>query len=138
MVDDVLLAKAESIERCLRRVREEYDGHEDELVTNYTRQDALLLNLLRACETSIDIAMHLVRRQRLGIPQNSRHAFEMLAHAGLLPAELADAMKRMVGFRNVAIHHYRELDLDIVRRIVTEQLGAFRALARLAIERAGG
>lgn len=137
MVDDVLLAKAESIERCLRRVREEYDGHETDLATDYTRQDALLLNLLRACETSIDIAMHLVRERRLGIPQNSRHAFEMLTDAGLLPAELAESMKRMVGFRNVAIHHYRELDLAIVRRIVTERLGDFRALARLAIEHAG-
>ncbi|MDZ7810090.1 MAG: hypothetical protein U5L11_07940 [Arhodomonas sp.] len=50
MADDVVLEKAASIERCLQRVVEEYEGHEGELAENYTRQDALLLNLLRACE----------------------------------------------------------------------------------------
>lgn len=63
MADDVLLGKASTIERCLGRILEEYRGHETELETNFTRQDALLLNLLRACEASIDAAMHLVRLQ---------------------------------------------------------------------------
>ena len=49
MADDVTLNKAASIERCLDRVRQEYAGHEDELATNFTRQDAIVLNLLRAC-----------------------------------------------------------------------------------------
>ncbi len=34
-------------------------------------------------------------------------------------------MKKMVGFRNVAVHDYRKLDLEIVRRIVTEHLDDF-------------
>lgn len=59
MADDVLLNKAASIERCLKRVREEYDGHEEEIATDFTRQDALVLNLLRACETAIDLAVHV-------------------------------------------------------------------------------
>ena len=45
MADDVLLNKAGSIERCLKRILEEYRGHEAELESNFTRQDALLLNL---------------------------------------------------------------------------------------------
>ncbi|WP_440998011.1 type VII toxin-antitoxin system HepT family RNase toxin [Arhodomonas sp. SL1] len=126
MADDVVLEKAASIERCLQRVVEEYDGHEGELAENYTRQDALLLNLLRACETSIDLAMHVVRTHRLGVPQNSRHAFELLCEGGFLSADLAAAIKRMVGFRNIAIHNYRELDLEIIRSIVTERLDNFR------------
>lgn len=71
-MDEVLLGKAAIIERCLRRINEEYRGHEAEFATNFTKQDAILLNLLRACEASIDAAMHLVRRHRLGIPTESR------------------------------------------------------------------
>ena len=48
-MDDVLLNKAAIIERCLQRISEEYQGHENELETNYTRQDSIILNLLRAC-----------------------------------------------------------------------------------------
>ena len=33
-MDRVLFSKFRSIERCLRRVREEYVGHEDEFATN--------------------------------------------------------------------------------------------------------
>ena len=83
MADDVLLNKAASIKRCLKRIDEEYRGHEREFKTNQTRQDALVLNLLRACETAIDPAMHLVRVRKLGLPQESRDAFNMLGKAGV-------------------------------------------------------
>ena len=74
-MDDVLLNKAAIIERCLQRISEEYQGHENELETNYTKQDSIILNLLRACEASIDAAMHLVRIKKIGLPQQSRDAF---------------------------------------------------------------
>ena len=50
MIDRVLLSKARSIERCVDRVREEYVGYEGDFATNWTRQDAAVLNLIRACE----------------------------------------------------------------------------------------
>jgi uncharacterized protein YutE (UPF0331/DUF86 family) len=34
-------------------------------------------------------------------------------------------MRAMVGFRNVAVHRYQELDLKIVRSILRERLGDF-------------
>ena len=83
-MDDVLLGKAAIIERCLRRIDEEYRGHEAELATNFTRQDSILLNLQRACEASIDAAMHLVRLHRLGIPTDSRAGFSLLVQAGVV------------------------------------------------------
>ena len=81
--------------------------------------------------------MHLVRRQRLGIPQESREGFELLAKAGLLPAALAESLKRMVGFRNVAVHAYRLLDLAIVQAIVESHLGELLEFARLAVKAHG-
>lgn len=83
MVSDVLLNKAAIIECCLARVESEYHGREDELETNYTCQDSIILNLQRACEASIDAAMHLVRVKKLGVPQESRDAFDMLGEAGI-------------------------------------------------------
>ena len=73
-MDDVLLNKAAAIERALRRVREEHAGDDARLLLDQTRQDAIILNLQRACESSIDAAMHLVRIERLGVPQESREA----------------------------------------------------------------
>lgn len=129
-MDEVLLGKAAIIERCLRRIDEEYRGHEGELATNYTRQDSILLNLQRACEASIDAAMHLVRKHRLGVPVESRQAFSMLSGAGLLERELSQHLESMVGFRNVAVHNYRELDIEIVRNILEERLGDLKHFAQ--------
>ena len=125
MVDDVLVNKAASIERAVQRVREEHAGDDANLLENQTRQDAIVLNLQRACESSIDAAMHLVRVRRLGVPQESREAFELLETAGHIEPALAERMKKMVGFRNVAVHNYQKPNIEVVRHIVRERLDDF-------------
>jgi uncharacterized protein YutE (UPF0331/DUF86 family) len=79
--------------------------------------------------------MHVVRVHRLGVPQDSREAFDLLERAGQLDAVLAGRMKRMVGFRNVAVHDYQRLNLDIVRSIVHERLDDFLAFTTLLLRR---
>lgn len=68
MVDDVLVNKATTIERCVARAREEYYADPASFATNFTRQDAAVLNVQRACEAALDIGQHLIRRERLGVP----------------------------------------------------------------------
>lgn len=133
MADDVLLNKVAVIERCLKRVEEEYRGHEHEFRGNFTRQDSIVLNLLRACEASIDLAMHLVRTKKLGLPQESREAFTLLEQSGLLYAEIATRMRAMVGFRNIAVHDYQKLSLDVVQSILEKHLDDFRRYTAAAL-----
>ncbi len=125
MVDDILLAKAASIERCLRRIEEEYRGREAGLESDWTRQDSIVLNLQRACEAAIDIAMHLVRERALGLPTESRDAFRFIRDAGIITEALSKRMESMVGFRNIAVHEYQSMRLDVVRHILDERLGDF-------------
>jgi uncharacterized protein YutE (UPF0331/DUF86 family) len=134
MADDVVLNKAASIERCLHRIVQEYGGNQQNLVANQTKQDAIILNLQRACETVIDLAMYVVSQRRLGVPQESRDAFALLQAAGILPADLAARMQRMVGFRNVAVHEYTRLNLDIVHMIITKHLDDFRAFSSTIVK----
>ncbi len=134
MTNDVLLNKVAIIERCLERIAEEYLGHEDEFETNFTRQDSIILNLQRSCEASIDAAMHLVRIKKLGIPQESRDAFTLLTDANILPANLSDRLKTMVGFRNIAVHDYRKLNLKIVRSVIETRLDDFREFTQILLK----
>ncbi len=78
-MDEVLLGKAAIIERCLKRIADEYVGHE---------------------------------------------------------AELGSKLISMVGFRNVAVHNYQELDLDILRSILAERLGDLRTFSALLLRAA--
>jgi uncharacterized protein YutE (UPF0331/DUF86 family) len=134
MADDVVLNKAASIERCLQRVREEYAGDMQNLVANQTKQDAIILNLQRACETAIDLGMYVVSQRKLGVPQDSRDAFMLLQAAGILSVNLATRMQRMVGFRNVAVHEYTRLNLDVVLAIITTQLDDFRTFSSTIVK----
>jgi uncharacterized protein YutE (UPF0331/DUF86 family) len=134
MADDVILNKAGIIERCIARVREEHDGNDSVLSEDMTKQDSIILNLQRACEASIDLAMHLVSRQGLGVPQESRDAFALLEEANLIEQDLAELLVNMVGFRNIAVHDYRKLDLEIVVSIINKQLDVFLEFSRWAIK----
>lgn len=134
MADDVILNKAASIERCLKRIEDEYAGNKQNLVGNQTKQDAIILNLQRACETAIDLAMYVISQRKLGVPQDSRDAFALLQTADILPADLARRLQRMVGFRNVAVHEYTRLNLDVVLSIITNQLDVFRTFSSTIVK----
>ncbi len=133
-MDDVLLNKVAIIERSLQRINEEFVGYETELETNFTKQDSITLNLLLACEAAIDSAMHVVRIKKLGVPQSSRHAFELIEQAGLLDITTANQMKAMIGFRNTAVHDYQKINFAIMRSILTNRLVDFVGYTKVLIE----
>lgn len=123
--DDVLLNKAATIERCVLRARDEYQKDPASFATDFTRQDAAILNIQRACEAALDMGQYLIRKHKLGIPQSSRDVFSLLATAGYLSAELAENMKKMVGFRNIAVHEYQRLQLAVTEYVITQRLDDF-------------
>jgi len=130
MADDVLLNKAATIERCVARARDEYNADPETFATNFTRQDAAILNIQRACEAALDMGHHIIRRESLGLPQSSRDVFALLAAAHWLEPKLAESMKHMVGFRNIAVHEYQTLQLPITVNIIQWHLDEFLACSR--------
>lgn len=131
--DDVIINKAATIERCVARAREEYARNPATFAIDHTRQDAAILNIQRACEAALDMGQHLIRRERLGVPQSARDVFDLLAEAGWIDAALADVLKRMVGFRNIAVHDYQTLQLPITVAIIEKHLDDFLAFTRTVI-----
>ena len=136
MVNDVLINKAASIERCIKRVREEYAKAGSNFANDYSRQDAAILNIQRACEAALDMGQHIIRQERLGIPQSARDVFVLLAQAGWIDTHLSDVMKRMVGFRNIAVHDYQTLLLPIVEKIIATHLDDFLRFSSCVLNRA--
>ncbi len=135
MADDVLLNKAATIERCVARAREEYAAANGQFATDFSRQDAAILNIQRACEATLDIGNHLVRLNRLGIPQSARAVFDLLAQSGWIDEDLANRLKNMVAFRNIAVHDYRNLQLPITENIICHHLDDFLAFTRAVLTR---
>ena len=134
---DVLIGKQQSIERCLARVRQAWAQPSPlPFEEDYDKQDIIVLNLQRACEQVIDMANHVVNVKRLGWPRTSAESFDLLAQAGMIPAATAVNMKAMVGLRNVAVHQYRDLDLDIITAVIRDHLDDLSGFARTMVARA--
>ena len=134
MPDDIILNKAETIEKCLERIRTEYAGTSSNLLDNVTKQDSIILNLERACQAAVDMGMRVVRKKKLGIPKESRDAFALLETSGIISKELKQKMFGMVGFRNTAVHNYKGLNLNIVEAIIKKHLDDFIEFSKICLK----
>jgi uncharacterized protein YutE (UPF0331/DUF86 family) len=68
----------------------------------------------------------VVAASGLGTPSSNAEAFRLLERAGVLPAEVATSLAGAVGFRNVLVHGYAEVD----DRQVIDNLGKLGSLHR--------
>lgn len=132
-MNDVILNKTTTIERCVNRIHEVYEGNPESL-TDFTKQDSIILNIQRACEASIDLAMHIVSEHKLGVPKASREAFKLLQEADLIDADLAKTLMNMVGFRNIAVHDYQALELAILEAILEKHINDFKDFTKVILQ----
>ena len=49
-MNDIVVNKIQSMQRCIARVREEYEFAGGNLASDITHQDAAVLDIMRACE----------------------------------------------------------------------------------------
>ena len=130
---DVVIAKLESLRRCVERVRTRTPESAEVLSTSHDAQDIVCLNLERAVQACVDIAAHIVADSECVVPDTMAGTFDALERQGVLSRELAERMRRAVGFRNISVHAYQTLDWEIVHSIATKRLGDFVEFGR-AIE----
>jgi uncharacterized protein YutE (UPF0331/DUF86 family) len=137
-MNEIILNKKISIERCIQQI-ETYYALDNGLpfATDYLRQDAISMNLERACELAIDIANHLIKSRKLGLPQDSRDSFALLQQAGLITIEQMNGLQAMIGFRNTLVHQYQKLNLRIMVNVIEHHLRELLDFAQAALDAAG-
>jgi uncharacterized protein YutE (UPF0331/DUF86 family) len=118
---DVVLAKAASIQKCLRRIKE-VTGLNPDTLGEINIQDIFVLNLQRAVQSTIDLAAHVTASEGLGIPDTIKDNFLRLEQAGIISKDLSKRMQAMVGFRNIAIHDYQAINVEILKTILIQNL----------------
>jgi uncharacterized protein YutE (UPF0331/DUF86 family) len=79
----------------------------------------------------------LIRREKLSVPQSARDVFTLLAGAGWIPLPLAEQLRHMVGFRNIAVHDDQALQLPITVSIITGHLDEFLQYSEMLLRRGG-
>ncbi len=125
MTDAGLLAKKLTrIEACIKDL---------ELVTpasieaNIVHERFVEHTLQIAIQAAVDIASHIVSDERLGDADTNHALFDLIARHGWIPDDQIPVMHRMVGFRNVLVHEYEDVDVRLVRAIVERHVNDLQA-----------
>ena len=130
-MDAVILEnKLDSLGRCMQRVEDKCPDNAATLRDDPDLQDIVVLNLSRAVHICVDIATHWLADSSQPAPATMGQSFELLAREGWIRDSLAERLKKSVGFRNIALQNYENLDWIIVHAVATRHLDDFRALAR--------
>ncbi|MBF0507866.1 MAG: DUF86 domain-containing protein [Deltaproteobacteria bacterium] len=134
-MDDVILNKKESIEQCVRQIRLYYAKHSDlSFEEDHFKQDAIATQLQQAADKCIDLANHIVRIKKLGIPKEKKDGFVLLAGAGIITKELSMRLECMVGFRNILVHEYQTVELMIFKDVIENHLDDLILLTSCILE----
>jgi uncharacterized protein YutE (UPF0331/DUF86 family) len=130
MDKEVISAKLESLRRCIQRIQDKTPDSAALLLEDNDIQDIICVNLERAVQLCVDLASHIIAESDLPAPGSMGESFEQLRRLELISDKLAGRMKKAVGFRNVAVHAYQEINWEIVYAIITSRLEDFVEFAR--------
>ena len=121
MTDPQLLAKKLAlIETCVAELRR---LAQPDLLDTDVREERFVEHTLQiAIQAAQDVASHIVSDERLGEPRTNRELFDLLLRGGWLTESEVRPLSQMVGFRNVLVHGYGDIDLSVVRDILENHL----------------
>jgi uncharacterized protein YutE (UPF0331/DUF86 family) len=135
MDKEVISVKLESLRRCIQRIKEKTPSSAAALLEDIDLQDIICVNLERAVQLCVDLASHIIAESEMPAPGNMGESFEELCKLGLISGDLAARMKKAVGFRNIAVHAYQEINWKMVYSIITTRMADFVDFAK-AVSRA--
>lgn len=115
-------SRATTIQRCIDRLEEIHPRSVNEYPSSHDREDLLLINLIRLAEACIDIAKHVAKLTGHASLRDAHSSFRSAAEDLDISLKEAEALAKMVGFRNLAVHDYTKIESSIVEDIVENHL----------------
>jgi uncharacterized protein YutE (UPF0331/DUF86 family) len=121
MTDRPLIEKRLAIiDTCVADLRRL--GRVEQLETDVRERRFVERTLQVAIQAALDVASHIVSDRRLGEPATNRELFLFLERDGWIPSALRESLSDMAGFRNVLVHGYDDVDMMVVRDVLTYHL----------------
>lgn len=120
-MSDILIQKKINVERCIKQVRNYYTiPSEKSFPDDCLKQDAVSMNLYRAYQQCVDMANHVIRMKKLGMPAETAESFKLLRKENIIDEDLEEKLIGMVEFRNVIIYKHQEIDYRKIKDMVNK------------------
>lgn len=79
-------------------------------------------HLIVGIEAAIDLANHLVAKNRWRAPEDYADTFRIMEEHNLVDAEFAERLQRMARFRNRLIHIYWDINDETIYNLLQEDV----------------
>ena len=130
---EMILRKWNLINRCVKYLKS-VDPKIVDLESDYEKQSAVERNFQLAIESAICIGEIIISEEGFERPADYKSVFLILGKHSILPKGFAEKFASAAGFRNVLIHRYDEVDLEVLKEYLTEKLGDFEEFAGYVLE----
>ncbi|MFP4179710.1 MAG: type VII toxin-antitoxin system HepT family RNase toxin [Spirochaetaceae bacterium] len=134
MKNDIILKKMTSLEHCIDRLEKKRPEKWELFLEDYDLQDIISVNLERAVQLTVDIGLQTLLELNIQPPESMGEVFSLLSREKIISEELSEHLKSAVGFRNIAVHEYEDIDWKIVQSILVHNLADFRHFMKSIFE----
>lgn len=130
MDTELITSKLDSLARCIERLHHKTPESLEVLQNDLDVQDIVAVNLERAVQLCVDIALHwIATSSQSPVPETMAESFKSMADQQVLPESIARDLISAVGFRNLSVHAYDKINWEIVWKILTQHVEVFPEFA---------
>ncbi len=124
MVDQhVLMSRLSALDGYLTELKAFARWSREEFLDDPHRHHLAERFLHLACECMLDVAQHVISDLGLRQPNDYKDTMEVLRQEGFLSHELARRLQGWMGFRNVLVHLYLDIDHGKSYDTIRDDLG---------------
>ena len=121
---------------CVAQLRA--NAKPEQLATDIVQRRFVEHTLQLAIQGIVDVASHIASDDRLGEPSTNYELLDLLCGAGWIDETQRKTLRAMIGFRNVLVHEYVDVDLAIVRDVLEHRLSDLEAFVTAVRTKAAG
>ena len=134
---DLLLSKASSVRRHLKRAEEKSKPDLKTFLADLDHQEIVMFNIQMAIQNCVDIAAHIISEEGFGIPDSTAEMFTLLEENHFLDNELTRKMVKAAGLRNLIVHEYAKIEAEQIYKIVQNDITDLNTYLKKIFQKTG-
>ena len=120
--------KLKELEKYIKNLQKHEGADKADLENNMDKMWAIERGLQLSIQVILDLGNHIISDEGISV-DNYSEIFTELAKLDIIPEDYAARIKGMAGFRNILVHKYAEVDLDIILEVLNNNLDDFKKFA---------
>lgn len=132
--EESIKRKLKKLEEVVAKLEECKRASKEDFMTDFRISDSAMHNLVTGIEIIVDIGNHILTEVFQVAADEYAKIIEKLGETKIVPKDFAEANIEMARFRNLIIHAYEKIDLNLVYQNLQKAPDIFRKFAKYYLE----